>query len=118
MELPSLRFGKNPIFPAGTGVSSLILAERLVAHLHEALAKDLTCFRRMLGGRVEITHLMSYKHFKIHALVRFRVIENPHNDIHNLGLYSCEKIVSRKLTMLVLFPKLADCYLKVIICIW
>lgn len=56
---------------------------------------------------------MSYKHFKIHSLVRFRVIEDPHNNIHNLGLYSCEKVVSGKLVMLVLFTKLANRYLKV-----
>lgn len=42
MKLPPPGFGKNPVFPASTRIYSLILAEGLVAQLHETLAEDLS----------------------------------------------------------------------------
>lgn len=53
-------------------------------------------------GKLSCTHLMGFKHLEIHTLIGFRVIEDPHNDIHDLGLYGREKVISGELAMLVL----------------
>lgn len=70
-------------------MESLVSAKRLFAQLHEALAKYLPQSDDVSVDEL-ITHLMSYKHFQIHALIRLRIIENPHNDVHDLSLYGCK----------------------------
>lgn len=79
------------------------MAEGLVAQLYEALAENLPWLDIVMVGDGDWLYFVSYKHIQIHALVRFRVIKDPHDDIHNLGLYGCEKIISGEFVMLVLF---------------
>lgn len=57
---------------------------------------------------LQCTNLMSLKHLEIHFLVQFRVIKDPHNDIHDLGLYGCEKVTPGKFAMFVLFHSVSQ----------
>lgn len=50
-----------------------------------------------------MTYFESHQHFYIQFRKTSGVINYAHNDVHNLGLYRCQEIVSRESARFLLF---------------